>query len=167
MEQATATTTATPPRTFAHANAIAGFVVSELGDQLPFAVELDEDSPAGWTVHLKFRQSRAAGLLAFAALVDVPVTRAVVKHGIYLEALVRIKEVEVRGSALVSPATAADLEGEAASTEPAPDAEAQIDTQAEPEGEAVSETVQSVPLGSSVLASVPAITLVEAAAGDQ
>ncbi|MFF6985650.1 hypothetical protein [Streptomyces sp. NPDC010273] len=167
MDQATATTTTTPPRTntnsFAHAHAVAGFVVAELGNELPFAVELDEDFPAGWRAHLKFRQSRARGLLSFAALVDVPVTRAIVQYGIHLEVLVRIEDVEVRGSALVSPETEAELEGEATSAEPAPDA----DPDAEAEDEAGLESVQPVPLGSSVLASVPAITLVETPAGDQ
>lgn len=151
MEQATATT---PPSTdtFAHAHRVAGLVVAELGvDQLPFAVELDEDFPSGWRVHLKFRQSRAQGLLAFAALLDVPVTRAVVEYGIHLEVLVRVEDVEVRGSALVSPDTVAQLTGEPTPVHPAPEAEAP----------------QPVLPGDSVLTAVPAITPVAAADGEE
>lgn len=150
MEQATATTTTAPPRTdtetFAHAHTVAGGVVAELGmDQMPFAVELEEDFPAGWRVHLKFRPSKARGLLALAVLVDVPVTRAVLEYGIHLEALARIEDVEVRGSVLVSPDMAARLEGE-----PTPVAPALVP-------EAVPAAEPPVPLGDSVLAQVAAI----------
>ncbi|MEV0478043.1 hypothetical protein [Streptomyces prunicolor] len=156
MDKATATTTTAPPRTdtFAHAHAVAGVVVAELGEtQMPFALELEEDFPSGWRIHLKFRQSRAEGLFAFAALVDVPVTRAVLEYGIHLEALVRIEDVEVRGSALVSPDVAAQLEGEPTPVDPMP----------MPEPEAA----PPVPLGASVLAAVPAITHVEVADGGE
>lgn len=155
MQQATeATTTTAPPRTdtFAHAHTVAGAVIAELGaDQHPFAVELEEDFPSGWRAHLKFRQSRAQGLMAFAALVDVPVTRSVLEYGIHLEALVRIEDVEVRGSALVSPDTAAQLAGEPTPVDPVPETEA----------------APLVPLGASVLASVPAITPVTVADGEE
>ncbi|WP_327403875.1 hypothetical protein OG194_29840 [Streptomyces sp. NBC_01288] len=154
MEQATATTTTAPPRTdtFAHAHAVAGIVVAELGaDQLPFALELEEDFPSGWRIHLKFRQSRAEGLLAFASLVDVPVTRAFVEYGVHFEVLVRIKDVEVRGSALVSPDVAARLEGEPTPVDPMPEPEA----------------APPVPLGASVVAAVPAVTPITVADGEE
>ncbi|MET7475119.1 hypothetical protein ABZT17_12265 [Streptomyces sp. NPDC005648] len=151
MEQATETTTPiAPPRTdtFAHAHTVAGAVISYLGtDEVPFAVEIEEDFPSGWRVHLKFRETRAAGLLAFAALVDVPVTRATTEFGIHLDAYARIESVEVRGSALVSPPIAAQLEHQPGSAEPNPEPAAE-ETPA----------VQPVPLGASVLATVPAIT---------
>lgn len=144
MEQATApTTTPPPPDEFQHANTIAGTVVTSL-EQRPFAVEVEEDFPAGWRVHLKFRESRAAGLFAFAALVDVPVTRADTEYGVYLDAIARVETVEVRGSAVVSAARAAELEGQSA---PLPTTEPETPS-AEP----------SVPLGASVLAQVPAVT---------
>ncbi|MER7930530.1 hypothetical protein ABTY96_46730 [Streptomyces sp. NPDC096057] len=148
MDQATATTTTAPPRTdtFAHAHAVAGIVVAELGHELPFAVELDEDFPAGWRAHLKFRQSRARGLLSFAALVDVPITRAVVESGIHLEVLVRIQDVEVRGSALVSPETAAELEGAPTPVDPALEAEAEIAPSAPPGADVAAQEAVVIPV---------------------
>ncbi len=147
MEQATATTTTD---TFAHAHHVAGLVVAELGvDQLPFAVELEEDFPAGWRIHLKFRETRARGLLAFASAFDVPITRADTAFGIHLDAFMRVEDVEVRGSALVSPDTAARLTGEPTPVRPAPEVKA----------------VQPVPLGDSVRVAVPAVTPVTAADG--
>ncbi|MEV1063434.1 hypothetical protein [Streptomyces sp. NPDC050263] len=142
MEQAIAPTTTTPRRgEFQHANSVAGSIVSSL-EQQPFAVEIEEDFPSGWRVHLKFRESRAAGLFEFAALVDVPVTRAETTFGVHLDAVARVETIEVRGSALVSQARAAELEGLPAPL-PTPDA---------------SPAAQPVPLGASVLAQVPAIT---------
>jgi len=144
MEQATAPTTSTPRADeFQHANALAATIVTQL-TQRPFAVEIEEDFPSGWRVHLKFREARAAGLFAFAALVDVPVTRAETTFGVHLDAIARVEDVEVRGSALVTPAQAADLEGQ-----PAPLPEPMAAT---PSGE------PPMPLGASVLAQVPVIT---------
>jgi hypothetical protein len=143
--QVTAPAASTPPRTgtFQHAHAIAGDIVTQLA-QLPFAVEVEEDWPSGWRVHLKFREQRAAGLFAFASFVDVPVTRAQTTFGVHLDAIVRFETVEVRASALVSPAQAAELTGQAVS-EPTPDA-------------STSSVQQPVPLGDSVLARVQAVT---------
>jgi len=143
VEQATAPTNTTPRDEFQHANTIAGTIVTSL-EQRPFAVEIEEDFPSGWRVHLKFRETRAAGLFEFAALVDVSVTRADTTGGVYLDAIARIETVEVRGSAVVSAARAAELEGQPA---PLPTPEPETPSAAQP-----------VPLGSSVLAQVPAIT---------
>lgn len=151
MDQATQTTTPTAPvqRTdaFAHAHTVAGAVMAQLSSQvLPFAVEIGEDFPSGWRVHLKFRETRAAGLLGLAALVDVPVNRAVTTFGIHLDVFARIEGIEVRGSAIVSPRAEAELLGEPVPIEPPPSAAAEE-----------MPAVQPVPLGGSVLAHVPAI----------
>jgi hypothetical protein len=161
VEQATEapTPTASQPRTgtFDHAHTVAGAIVARL-EQKPFAVEIEEDFPSGWRVHLKFRESRAAGLLDFAALVDVPVTRATTEFGIHLDAFARVDHVEVRGSAIVSPDTAAQLEGQPTPVGPQPSAVAE-----EP-----SAAAHPVPLGAGVLAYVPTVTPTQQAAdGDQ
>ncbi|WP_200676907.1 hypothetical protein [Streptomyces sp. MBT65] len=128
--------------TFAHAHAVAGIVVAELNaDQLPFAVEIEEDFSSGHRVHLKVRATLARGLLAFASVFDVPVTRADTAFGVHFDAITRIEDVEVRASALVSPVQAADLEGQ-----PAPLSEP-----------LEAREVQPVPLGASVLAQVAAV----------
>ncbi|MEU1496108.1 hypothetical protein [Streptomyces sp. NPDC005732] len=147
MDQAIATTpTDTPRDAFQHAHAVVGAIIPLL-DQRPFAVEIEEDWPAGFRVHLKFRETRAVGLLEFATLVDVPVTRAETAFGIHLDAIARIENVEVRGSAIVSSTEAALLEGASApeSTALTPDATA---------------PAQAATLGSSVLAELPAIVSV-------
>ncbi|MEU9149159.1 hypothetical protein AB0D59_01060 [Streptomyces sp. NPDC048417] len=139
-----------PPRdAFDHALAVAGAVVAPLGtDQRPFALEIEEDFPKGYRAHLKFRETRGEGLLAFAALADVPVTRADTAFGVFLDAIARIEGIEVRGSAMVSPSQAARLEGQRA---PLPEPPA---------------TVAPVALGASVLAMVPAVTPVPSLATD-
>ncbi|WP_328439314.1 hypothetical protein OHA71_23545 [Streptomyces sp. NBC_00444] len=143
MNQATQTPAPTQRTdSFQHAHTIAGAIASQL-EHAPFAVEIEEDFPSGWRVHLKFRETRAAGLLAFAALVDVPVTRANSAFGVHLEAYARVEGIEVRGSALVSPDTAAQLDGQHTPGEPSPEAAA---------------AAQPVPLGASVLAYVPAVS---------
>ncbi len=94
---------------FQKAHRIAGDLVARL-TQRPFAVEVEEDWPAGHRAHLKFRESRSRGLLEYAAIVGVGVTSAETPFGVHLDAYTRIEDVEVRASALVSPAEAAKLE---------------------------------------------------------
>ena len=160
MEQATATTTtelkAVAPEThaFQQAHTIASAVTARLA-QLPFAVEIEEDFPSGWRVHLKFRQTRAEGLMELAALVDVPVTRATTEFGIHLEAYARVEDVEVRGSALVSTSLADELLQQTPQPDPVPAA----DTDPAPS--------VPIPLGASVLAHTVAISPVFAPGGAQ
>lgn len=148
MEQAALAPTEAPEpqqATFQHATAVICQIVPLLDrERQPFAVEIEEDWPSGWRVHLKFRETRAVGLLEFAALLDVPVTNATTAFGVHLDAIARIETVEVRASALVSPSEAARLE--VASPAPTPQAPAHAQATARP-----------VPLGSSVLATQPAI----------
>ncbi|MDX2696235.1 hypothetical protein [Streptomyces ipomoeae] len=118
MEQATEPTTTAAPaevRTpdpqrlaFQHTHMVSGDIVHRLAVQ-PFAVEIEEDFPSGWRVHLKFRSHQTAGLLDFARLVSVPVTHAVTEFGMHVECLARIGDVELRASALLSQAAAAAL----------------------------------------------------------
>jgi hypothetical protein len=115
VEQATAATTDSPtPGTdaFRQALHIAGTVIPFLKQPL-LAVEFDRDETAGfgWSVHLKYGQQRAAGIFEFAALIDVPVTRATTELGVHLDAIALIQGVEVRGSAFVTESEAARLEG--------------------------------------------------------
>lgn len=149
MEQATAHTHSPAPvlATFQHAHDVVGRIVPYLERQ-PFAVEIEEDWPSGWRAHLKFRETRGAGLLELASLLDVPVTSASTAFGVHLDAIARIEDVEIRGSALVSPEEAARLEGESVPAR----------AQAAPAEEAPA--AQPVPLGSSVLAEMPAIVSV-------
>jgi hypothetical protein len=144
VEQATQAATPQPTDTFAHAHTVAGALIAQLSsDELPFAVELDTDFPSGWRVHLKFRANQGRGLLSFAALVDVPVTRATTSFGIHLDAYARVEDIEVRGSALLNPREMAALDAQQLTSAPAP---------------ATSEAaVQPVPLGASVQAQVPAV----------
>ncbi|WP_405925476.1 hypothetical protein [Streptomyces sp. NBC_00035] len=150
MEQATQTTAPAPtaqepqPPTFEDAHAVIPLVVLPL-EQKPFAVETGEDWPSGWRVHLKFRETRGAGLLEFAALVDVPVTRADTAFGTHLDAITRIRGIEVRASALVSPWEADRLLG-TRTPEPTPTVQAEDQAAAHP-----------VPLSTSTLAELPAI----------
>lgn len=154
MEQATQTTAPAPtaqeprPPTFDDAHAVVPLVVTPL-EQQPFAVETEEDWPSGYRVHLKFRETRGAGLLEFAALVDVPVTRADTAFGTHLDAITRVRGIEVRGSALVSPWEADRLLG-TPTPEPMRSALAAADQAA----------AQPVPLGTSTLADLPAIVSV-------
>lgn len=143
MEQATVPTPA-PRDSFEHAYAVVGAIVPLL-NQRPFAVEIEEDWPAGWRGHLKFRQTNGRGLFEFAALVDVPVTRAETAFGVHLDVIARIEDIEVRGSALVSPAEAARIEGA-----PAPEPTPATPDVAQP-------VAQPDPSGPSVLAELPAI----------
>jgi hypothetical protein len=115
VEQATATTPDNPtPKmdAFRYALHIAGTVIPFLKQPL-LAVEFDPDetSGVGWTVHLKYGQQRAAGIFEFAALLDIPVTRATTELGIHLDAITLIQGVEIRGSAFVTESVAARLEG--------------------------------------------------------
>jgi hypothetical protein len=146
VEQATAPTTAAPQLAdFQHATELVCRILPLL-EQQPFAVELEEDWPSGRPgrrVHLKFRETRGAGLLELAALLDVAVTTTETAFGVHLDAIARIEDVEVRGSALLSPPEAARLKASAAPA-PAPKAPAQA-------------AARPVPLGSSVLAALPAI----------
>jgi hypothetical protein len=146
VEQATATTpTAPTPRsTFEYAQTIAGALVPQL-EQQPLAVEFDQDQSSGWRVHLKYGEMHPVGLLEFAALIDVPVTTAVTELGVHLDAIALVKDVEVRASALVSPAESARLQGEPAPA-PAPFA---VDASAP--------VVQPAPRGTGLLAELPAI----------
>lgn len=154
VEQAALAPTEAPEpqqATFQHATAVICQIVPLLDlERRPFSVEIEEDWPSGWRVHLKFRETRAAGLLEFAALLDVPVTNATTAFGVHLDAITRIETVEVRASALVSPSEAARLEGEGA---PAPTPQASASEQA---------IVRPVPLGSSVLATQSAVVAAEA-----
>ncbi|MGW3410302.1 hypothetical protein [Streptomyces sp. NPDC000888] len=151
MEQATQTTAPTPTAqessTFEDAQAVIPLVVLPLQER-PFAVETDEDWPAGYRVHLKFRETRAAGLLEFAALLDVPVTRADTAFGTHLDAITRVRGIEVRASALVSSWEADRLLGTPA-PEPMPAAPGTDQTAAQPE-----------PLDTSTIADLPAIVSV-------
>jgi hypothetical protein len=143
VEQATVTTTDIPTQRtdpFRHALNVAGALVPFL-KQPPLAVEIDDDSPSGWRVHLKYGESRGAGLLEFAALIDVPVTSVETTFGIHLDVIALIEGIEVRGSVLVSPAEAARLQGEPP-TDPA-----LLRT----------DDVQPVPVGVGMLAELPAI----------
>ncbi|MGW0795134.1 hypothetical protein [Streptomyces sp. NPDC002692] len=144
MEQTTApATTAPAPRdSFEHAYAVVGQIVPLLA-QRPFAVQIEEDWPVGWRGHLKFRASEGAGLFEFAALVDIPITRADTSFGVHFDAIAHIEDIEVRASALVTEAEAARLEGSPA-PEPSP---------------AVPDEPQPIepPPSPSVLAELPAI----------
>ncbi|MCX4974275.1 hypothetical protein [Streptomyces sp. NBC_00620] len=154
MEQATQTTAPAPtaqeprPPTFDDAHAVVPLVVNPL-EQQPFAVETEEDWPSGYRVHLKFRETRGAGLLEFAALVDVPVTRADTAFGTHLDAITRVRGIEVRGSALVRPWEADRLLG-TPTPEPMRSALAAADQAA----------AQPVPLGTGTPADLPAIVSV-------
>ncbi|MER7971122.1 hypothetical protein ABTX35_19355 [Streptomyces sp. NPDC096080] len=147
MDQATQPTTPTAPPpadSYQHASDVAASIMADLVAH-PFAVEIENDFPTGWRAHFKYRGSRGAGLYEFAALVDVPVTRADTESGNYLEAITRVKGIEIQGSALVTAEEAARLAGE-----PAP-------LPADP-------PTPTAPLGSSITAYVPAIATVPAPA---
>ncbi|WP_405924910.1 hypothetical protein [Streptomyces sp. NBC_00035] len=118
------------PSTFEDAQAVVPLVVLPL-EQRPFAVETGEDWPSGYNVHLKFRETRGAGLLEFAALVDAPVTRADTPFGAHLDAITRVRGIEVRASALVSPREADRLLGPPTPA-PAPTGQAADQTAAQP-----------------------------------
>ncbi|MFD5708737.1 hypothetical protein ACFWGV_21730, partial [Bacillus subtilis] len=121
MEQATVPATAPEQlAAFHHAIAVVARTVPLLDvERQPFAVEIEEDWPSGHRVHLKFRETRGAGLLELAALLGVAVTSTVTTFGVHLDAIARVEDIEVRGSALVSPLEAARLEG-ASAPAPAP-----------------------------------------------
>lgn len=116
MEQATqaSTPTAAPAAdSFEHALAVVATVMASLTPDLrPFAVEVEEDFPAGYRVHLKYRAEGGAGLYELAAVLDVPVTRADTAFGVHLDVIARVRGIEVRGSALISVTQAAVLEGQ-------------------------------------------------------
>lgn len=111
MEQATQPTTPTAPvearepapqrLAFQHAHMVTGDIVNRLAVQ-PFAVEIQEDFPSGWRIHLKFRSAQTAGLLDFARMLTAPVTTAVTQFGVHVECLARLGDVELRASALLS-----------------------------------------------------------------
>ena len=128
------------PGTFAHAAGVAARVVSGL-QQPPTSVEISEDFPSGYRVHLKYRGARVAGLYEFAASLDIPVTKACTEFGVHLDALTRFETVELHCSALADEDQVDAIEE---ARRPAP----------EPQDPAA----QPVPLGSSVLAAVPVIT---------
>ena len=158
MEQATQPTTPTAsaedrqdstpvPGTFAHAAAVAARVVTGL-QQKPTAVEISEDFPSGYRVHLKYRGdgSRIAGLYEFAASFDIPITKAITEFGLHLDALTRFETLELHCSALTTEGVIEALE-EARRPDTKPDAQA----------------ATAVPLGASALAVVPAVV---SASGD-
>lgn len=160
MEQATQATTPTAPTyagddTFHHAGAVAASLVDLLApDVQPSSVRVEPNLPSGWSVTILFLSHHAAGLYEVAAHADVPVTRAAHGEEIHLEAYARVLNVDVRAAVLVTPAQAAQLEGQ---PEPVP-----------PRPEAVDEEVPAVlpvPLGASVQAQVPAITPVTTVGG--
>lgn len=150
MDQAKATTPTSStqdrdlpaPGSFEHATVVAASVIGRLV-LTPFAVEISEDFPSGWRVHLKYRDVRAAGLLEFASTIDVPVTKVATAFGVHFDCIARHEGLELHASALTSEAQAAELEGLAA-----------------PAAEPAQPAVVPVPLGSSVVASVPVITAV-------
>jgi hypothetical protein len=160
VEQATQATTPTAPtyqgdETFAHAAAVAASIVDRLSlDAHPSSVRLEPILPSGWAVTILFLSHQAAGLYEAAAHTDVPITRAVHGEEIHLEAYARILNVDVRAAVLVTPAQAAELEGQPAPTEPTPTPADEVAT-------------APMPLGASVFAHVPAVTLVEAPGGEQ
>lgn len=156
MEQATQATTPTAPRagTFAHAATIAAEAVGQL-DPEPFSVHIDQDWPVGWRVSLVFRDDQASGLYALGSLLGAPVTESVVEDGIHLDVCTRVQSIEVAGTALVSPARAAELKGAPAPDSPAPEPATTDTTAAHP-----------VPLGASVLGQVPAVTPIAVPGGD-
>ncbi|MEU6376757.1 hypothetical protein [Streptomyces sp. NPDC046909] len=160
MDQATQATTPTAPtyagdETFAHAAAVAASVVDPLpSDTRPSSVRVEPILPSGWAVTIIFLSHQAAGLYAVAAHVDAPITRAVHGEEIHLEVYARVLEVDIRAAVLVTPTQLAQLEGE-----PAP-----LETQPE---RATDVSAAPVPLGSSVLAKVPAVTPVEVPGGEQ
>ncbi|MDX3162383.1 hypothetical protein PV516_01030 [Streptomyces scabiei] len=86
---------------FQHAHMVTGDIVGRLAVQ-PFAVEIQEDFPSGWRIHLKFRSAQTAGLLDFARMLTAPVTTAVTQFGVHVECLARLGDVELRASALLS-----------------------------------------------------------------
>ncbi|MFJ3794990.1 hypothetical protein ACIPSJ_01740 [Streptomyces sp. NPDC090088] len=144
MEKATepAAPTAPPRDSFAHAAAVAAEIVTPLFPA-PFSVHIDRDWPEGWRVDAKFYSHDARGLLDLAAALDTLLTHSTVSDGIRLEAIGRVKGIEVCGCAVVTAVQAAELTGE-----PAPAAET-----------AIPETIgqEPVPLGASVLAVVQAV----------
>lgn len=162
MEQATQPTTSTaPPETrtpddqhaaFQRALRVSGTVVAGLTVR-PFAVEIGEDWPVGWSAHLKFRAERGAGLFEFARLVGARVTRADTSFGVHLDAYTRIDGMEVRGSALVSPIVAAQLV-----SQPDPIPTSEVDAEDEVVDDTVTVLPSPTPLGSSVLAHVAAVS---------
>ncbi|WP_217545615.1 hypothetical protein [Streptomyces sp. GbtcB6] len=151
MDQVTETATATaPPRdSFAHAAAVAAEIVAPLSPP-PFSVHIDQDFPQGWRIVATFRSHEAAGLHELAAHLDVPITEATVTDGIRLEVITRLKDIEICGGAVVTREQAALLAGDPA----------RVDETTAPEAPAAADT-QPVPLGASVLAAVPAVIPVQ------
>ncbi|MDT7847252.1 hypothetical protein [Streptomyces justiciae] len=158
MDQATQATTPTAPtyagdETFAHAAAVATSVIDSLTtDTYPSSVRIEPILPSGWAVTILFLSHQAAGLYAVAAHADVPVTRAVQGEEIHLEVYARVLEVDVRAAVLVTQAQVAQLEGEPTPLDGEPGHTAAVFT-------------APVPLGSSVMAGVPAVTPVEVPGG--
>lgn len=103
---------------FQHAHQLTGQLVAKLA-VLPFAVEVQEDFPSGWRVHLKFRHDSLTGLQDTARLTGAPVTSATTEFGMHVECLARIQDVEIRASIMLSGAEAEALE-EAPPTEADP-----------------------------------------------
>ncbi|EYT83980.1 hypothetical protein CF54_04205 [Streptomyces sp. Tu 6176] len=117
MDQPTQPTTP-PADSYAHALAVTATVLADLDPSAqPFAIEIGEDFPSGYRVHLKYRTDSGAGLCELAAVLDAAVTRADIEAGVHLEAIARVQGIEVRGSALLSLDQVAVLEGQPA---PAP-----------------------------------------------
>lgn len=177
MEQVTQPTTPTaspeartpdPQRlAFQHAHMVTGDIVNRLAVQ-PFAVEIQEDFPSGWRIHLKFRSSQTDGLLDFARLVTVPVTTAVTEFGAHVECLARLEDVELRASALLShdeadaltkqtPTVHLDDEGGDRLTWPAAQSGESTPSQDQPDPYDQSMDRYAASLGGSVVARVPAV----------
>lgn len=148
MDQATGTTPAAD--SFEHAHEVVGSIIARV-DIRPLAVELEQDFPSGWRVHCKYRADGAAGLYELAAYLDVAVTRSHNSLGVFLDAIARIRGIEVRGSALVSAEQAAALEGQ-----PAPIPSAPEDTV--PSAPAARPAVVPLPLAPNAAGQVPVIT---------
>ncbi|MFI5685852.1 hypothetical protein [Streptomyces sp. NPDC051636] len=149
MDQATGTTPAAD--SFEHAHEVVGSIIARVEIQ-PLAVELEQDFPSGWRVHCKYRADGGAGLYELATLLDVPVTRSDNSLGVFLDAITRIRGIEIRGSALVSAEQAAALEGQPAPVATAPD------TSPATSAEAATAVPLSVPTTDA--GQVPAITAV-------
>lgn len=174
MDKATDATTTTAPHehttvgddTFLHAAAVAASIVDPLTpDTRPSSVRIEPNFPSGWAVTILFLSHHAAGLYEVAANTGAPITRAFRDEEIHLEAFVCLKNVDVRAAVLVTPTQAAELEGEHTPAKPLP-TRAPTARVEEPPAEDQAAT-QPVPLGVSVLATVPAVTPVQPQTAEQ